>query len=145
MSSVLVQPAATWSAPAHKPTARPLVVRPPRQTGWEEHAANQDWELAVLEFLRRDWRKTFRLWEVVNQIVEASSPLNRREVRSVTLEVLQAVMRLRRQKRVFRFRRKWLAFLDFETQDLPGVKPNAVLVAPNPKASHAYDLPEPNV
>jgi hypothetical protein len=82
---------------------------------------------------------------VINQLVAASGQPNRTEVRSATREVLQAVMRLRREKRLFRYRRKWLAFLEFETPGLPGVKPTAVFVAPNPKASHVYDLPEPNV
>jgi hypothetical protein len=145
VSTILVQPATTWSPPAHKSTATSLAVRPPQQTSWEEHAANQDWDLAVLEFLRNDWRKTFRLWYVINQIVAASSQRNRADVRLATREVLQVVMRLRRQRRVFRHRRKWLAFLDFAGHDVPGVKPNAVFVARNPKASYAYDLPKPNV
>lgn len=121
------------------------MARSPRETGWEEHAANHDWELAVLESLRRDWRKTFRLWEVINQIMAALSQPNRTDVRRATYEVLQAVMRLRRQKRVYPYRTKWLAFLDFETPDSSGVKLNAAFVVPNLQASHAYDLPEPNV
>ena len=70
---------------------------------------------AILAFLRTDRRKCFDLWRVLNQIVSESCQCCRFDVRAATFEALGELMQLRRERAVYRHRRRWIAILDLET------------------------------
>jgi hypothetical protein len=120
---LFVAPASAWRSPAQAP-ATPALPPHPSEPDWRDHAAEERWAEAVISFLRADWRKTFRLWTVINSIVAESCQQSRFDVRAATFEVLQEVMRLRRERVIFRYKRKWIAILDsgqpiIPLEDLP--------------------------
>ena len=124
MISTFVSPLAGWQQPL---PAKKVLTPPPEQPAeadWRDHAAEERWAEAVISFLRADWRKTFPLWTVVNSIVAKSCQQKRSEVRAANFEVLAEVMRLRRERVIFRYKRKWIAILDsgrpiIPLEDLP--------------------------
>ena len=96
----------------------------PSEPDWCDFAAQERWEEAILAYLRADWRKTFRMWSVINEIVAESGQQSRFDTRAATFEVLAEVMRLRRERVIFRYKRKWIASLDsgqpiIPLEDLP--------------------------
>jgi len=56
---------------------------------------------------------------VINSIVAESCQQSRFDVRAATFEVLQEVMRLRRERVIFRYKRKWIASLDSGSPIIP--------------------------
>jgi hypothetical protein len=59
------------------------------------------------------------MWSVINQIVAESCQQNRFDTRAATFEVLAEVMRLRRERVIFRYKRKWIASLDSGQPNIP--------------------------
>jgi hypothetical protein len=49
---------------------------------------------------------------VINSVVAESRQQTRFDMRNATFEVLQEVMRRRRERVIFRFKRKWIAIMD---------------------------------
>jgi len=118
-----VQPPATWRPPSGPP-AKAGVPRPAlKRACWEDLAAEERWEDAIVEFLRVNWRGKILLWHVINRIVAESRPECRWQVRSLTKQVLRAMNGLIRQKRVMRFQRRWVAALElpFETEPIDAI------------------------
>jgi hypothetical protein len=112
----LITPLAAWRPPL--PAKHPAPLPPPRKPAepdWCDHAAQEHWAEAVVAYLRSDWRKKFPLWTVINEIVAESCPRSRFDVRAATFEVLGEVMRLRRERVIFRFQRQWIAILPLES------------------------------
>jgi hypothetical protein len=112
--SVLATPAAGWRPPVQATAPPAQQQQPPRPTApdWCDFAAEERWEEAILAYLRADWRKPHRLWTLVNSVVAESRQQSRFDVRAATFEVLQEVMRLRRERVIIRYERKWIAILD---------------------------------
>ena len=120
MIDAFVTPVAGWRPP--RPSVAPPSPPPPckpTEPDWCDFAAQERWEEAILAYLRADWRKTHRLWTVVNSIVAESCQQSRFDVRAATFEVLQEVMRLRRERVIFRYKRKWIASLDSGSPIIP--------------------------
>ena len=124
--SVLATPAAGWRPPVQATAAQARQQQPPQPTepDWQDYAAQERWEEAILAYLRADWRKTFKMWSVINEIVSESCQQTRFDTRAATFEVLAEVMRLRRERVIFRYKRKWIASLDsgppiIPLEDLP--------------------------
>jgi hypothetical protein len=112
--TAFVQPVSTWHPPAQagiKP-GRPQESPQPAEPDWCDLAAEERWAEAIISFLRTDWRKTFPLWTVINSVVAESRQQTRFDTRNATFEVLQEVMRRRRERVIFRFKRKWIAIMD---------------------------------
>jgi|ERR1035437_652021 hypothetical protein len=112
--TAFVQPVSTWHPPAQagiKP-GRPQEPPQPAEPDWCDLAAEERWAEAIISFLRTDWRKTFPLWTVINSVVAESRQQTRFDMRNATFEVLQEVMRRRRVRVIFRFKRKWIAIMD---------------------------------
>lgn len=119
--SVLATPAAAWRPPTHATAAPARKQQAPQPTGpdWRDFAARERWEEAIVAYLRVDWRKTFRMWSVINEIVAESCQQSRFDTRAAAFEVLQEVMRLRRERVIFRYKRKWIAILDSGPPSIP--------------------------
>ena len=116
MLDALVSPVAGWRPPL--PAARipsPLALSKPTEPDWQDYAARERWREAILAFLRSDWRKSFDMWKVLNQIVSESCQGSRFDVRAATYEALGELMQLRRERAVYRHRRRWIAILDLKT------------------------------
>jgi len=113
MIDLLVPPPSTWSAPKLKPAATPLSrSRPAPPVTWQQLAAKEEWEAAILGYLQQYWRATHPLWRMINEIVAQSHQPSRSAIRAAAKEVLAIVMKLRRERRIFRYRRKLVATLD---------------------------------
>jgi hypothetical protein len=115
--AILATPAACWQPAKHRP-AEPRHIQqsaPPAQPDWRDYAARELWREAIIAFLRTDHRKSFKMWDVLNQIVGESCQRSRFDVRAATFEALGELMQLRRERAVYRHRRRWVAILDLET------------------------------
>ena len=114
---IIIPPPSTWRPyvpPVPKP-ARLSNRRPEPEQDWADLAADEDWPGAILGYLRQNWRGRHLLWHVINCVVAESRPEARWLVRRASKEALAAMMELIRQKRVLRYRRRWVAALE-----LPG-------------------------
>jgi hypothetical protein len=120
MISTFISPLAGWRAPS-PPVPKPLPSQPcaPAQPDWRDHAAEERWEEAIVAYLRTDWRMTFKMWTVINEIVRESGQRSRVDVRAATFEVLKEVMRLRRERVVFRYKKRWISILDSGVPIIP--------------------------
>jgi len=115
----LVQPAATWQPP-NRTALKACVERPPqKRASWEDLAAEERWEEAIIEFLKANWRGKVLLWHVINRVVAESQPECRWQVREMTTAALRAMTGLIRQKRVMRFHRRWVAALELPFETVP--------------------------
>jgi hypothetical protein len=122
MFNAFVTPAVGWqkpyirSVPAVRP-ARPLSK--PEQSDWRDFAGEEAWEAAILGYLRQRRREVVPYWRLINQVVAESAQPDRWEVRYATRQVLQAVKTLVRARRVWRYRRRFLAVLDTADEVIP--------------------------
>jgi hypothetical protein len=82
-------------------------------------AEQEDWSGAILGFLRKHWRGKYLLWGVINAVVAERRPEARYLVRRSSREALTAMMELIRQKRVMRYKRRWVACLELPAELLP--------------------------
>jgi len=114
-----VQPVATWRPPSNPPAKAPLQRPGRRPTCWEDLAAEERWEEAIIEFLKANWRGKVLLWHVINRVVAESQPECRWQVREMTTAALRAMTGLIRQKRVMRFHRRWVAALELPFETVP--------------------------
>lgn len=112
MFNAFISPVAGWQPPSPAKQSLPPPPSKSAEPDWRDFAAQERWEEAILAYLRADSRKTFRMWSVINEIVSESLQQNRFDTRAATFEVLAEVMRLRRERVIFRFKRKWIAILD---------------------------------
>ena len=115
MFNAFVTPVAGWRPPL--PAKKPLTPPPskPAEPDWQDYAARERWREAIIAYLRTDRRKCFELWRVLNEIVAESCQGSRFDVRAATFEALGELMQLRRERAVYRHRRRWIAILDLET------------------------------
>jgi hypothetical protein len=116
MFSEFVTPVAGWRPP--RPSAAPPSPPPPSKPAepdWQDYASRELWRQAIIAYLRSDWRKSFEMWGVLNAIVAESCQRSRFDVRAATYEALAELMQLRRERAVFRYRRRWIAILDMKT------------------------------
>jgi hypothetical protein len=118
---IFITPASVWRPPVQATAPPAHQQQPPRPTApdWCDFAAEERWEEAILAYLRADWRKTFKMWSVINEIVAESRQQTRFDTRAATFEVLAEVMRLRRERVIFRYKRKWIASLDSGSPIIP--------------------------
>ena len=109
-----IAPIATWQAPRSTPAPKPAPAVKSTSTNrdWEDAAGDNDWQAAVLGYLRNRRREAVAYWGVINAVVLASAPPDRWEVRFVTRQVLTAVKALIKDRRVMRYRRSFLLVLD---------------------------------
>ena len=116
MINAFVSPVAGWQQPlpvAAHPSPPPPCK--PMEPDWQDYAGRERWREAIIAFLRSDWRKSFDMWKVLNAIVAESCQRSRFDVRAATYEALGELMQLRRERAVYRHRRRWIAILDLET------------------------------
>ncbi len=113
---VFSSPVAGWK-PRHPPAVAPLPARmtKPAEPDWRDYAGRELWREAIIAYLRTDHRKCFRMWKVLNEIVGESCQQSRFDVRAATFEALGELMQLRRERAVYRHRRRWIAILDLTT------------------------------
>jgi hypothetical protein len=113
----LIQPEATWKPYVHpipKPSPKPKPWQE-LEPDWADLAAEEQWSQAIIAFLKANWRGQHLMWRVINAVVAESRPETRSLTRSVTQEVLAAMMGLVWQKRVLRYKKKWIAALELPT------------------------------
>lgn len=79
---------------------------------WREFAADENWREAIIAYLRTDWRRSYKMWSLINEIVGESCQRSRFDLRAATFECLREMMSLRRERVIIRYRRKWVAILD---------------------------------
>jgi hypothetical protein len=121
MFNTFVTPSACWQGPRSL-TVPTLCLGPdpskakPRH--WSEFAGEDDWQNALVEYLREHRRTAVKYWTCINQIVGASVQGSRTGVRSATRQVLTALQALLKSKRVMRYKRKYLIVLDTGDQTL---------------------------
>lgn len=109
--SIFVSPSSTWKPPVAPPIC-PATSATPKQPSWEDFAAAEDWASALVGYLRAKPRQIAGYWEAINALVRESGQPTRWQVRSATLDVLEAAKALRQQRRIMRFRRRQLALIE---------------------------------
>jgi hypothetical protein len=121
MFNAFVTPAAGWRPPTRLSAARPpiAVKNTKLKLDWEDAAAEGDWQGAVVSYLRERRRQAVPYWSVINAIVLASAPPDRRELRLTTRQLLAVVKALIRDRRIMRFRRRFLVILDTGDEVIP--------------------------
>jgi hypothetical protein len=122
MFNAFVAPEAGWQKPraGSALTARP--ARPsskPKARDWQDYAGEENWEAAVLHYLREHRRQAVPYWQVVNLVVGESIQPDRWEVRYATRQVLTAIQSLLKTRRIMRFRRTFLAVIDTGDEVMP--------------------------
>src|SRR5438105_2505854 len=95
-----------------RPISRDIGAHSREARDWCDLASQRDWQGAILVYLRQCWREALPLWSVINQIAAEARPRNRRELRSLKMEILKAMGELVRSRRVLRWHRTKLAILD---------------------------------
>ncbi len=106
LAPVFTRPYTTTAAHKARPAAG---VR--KSASWEDLASDQRWAEAIIAYLQQNWRGQHRVWAVINAIVAEALPECRWQTREYAKEALDALMGLVRDKRVLRYRRKWIASL----------------------------------
>ena len=121
MINVLLSPLIPWKPRPIPSCQAPDVKRAglKRSRDWEDIAVAEDWAQAVLGFLRQRRKEAVPLWEVVNAVAQASTQPDRWETRFATTQILLAVKLLIRDRRVLRYRRRFLAVLDTGEESIP--------------------------
>jgi len=122
MISVIVTPQMAGDRRAAlPPLSRPrLAEQPSRTNGIGRNAAlAEEWEEAVVGFLRQRRREAVPYWEVVNAVAIASRQLDRWEHRFATKGILHAVKALLHGRRILRYRRRYLSILDLGWEVVP--------------------------
>ena len=71
-----------------------------------------------MAYLQENWRGGSRFWHVINSVAAEAMPECRWQVREYTRQALEALMALIRERRVLRYRRKWVAALDLPQQNV---------------------------
>jgi len=119
MIDSFIAPVAGWQKPHSDQSA--MVCPPPSSSAptWQDFAANEDWREAVVAYLRSDWRRAFKMWSVINDVVGESCQGSRFDVRAASFEVLQEVLQLRRERKIIRFKRRWIAILAAGNEVIP--------------------------
>src|SRR5436309_804684 len=81
--------------PSHQSKGTISTPKPPavKRITWQEHALRKNWELAILAYLRQDWRATYKLWQMISSVVSESLPHNRSAVREANLIVVKRTCR----------------------------------------------------
>lgn len=113
----LIPPSTTWKPYVH-PVPQPLPKPKPWQEPdlrWADLAYQGQWSEAIIAFLAVNWRGKHGLWTVVNTLVAESRPTTRSLTREATREALRSMMELVRQRRVMRYKKKWVASLELPT------------------------------
>ena len=103
---VLAEP--TWKPYAHptlKPTPKPRLFQE-ADLRWADFAAEGRWEESVVAYLNVTGKTL--LWGVINRLVAEARPKTRSQTRVAAREVLGVMMRLIRERRIVRHRRRWV-------------------------------------
>jgi hypothetical protein len=109
--SFIIPPPSTYQASAKTPqiAEQPkAAVTKSRDLDWEDYAAEEDWENAIVGLARSGWGKRFSYWRFVNQIVAESRQPTRAEVRRATKDVIKAVAAVVRARKITRYGRHWV-------------------------------------
>jgi len=115
---IFIDPKPQCSAvPPTSPVPQPRAATPPPT--WHDYAAEKNWDLAVIHRLRDKERKAYLYWQIVNEIVAESRQTSRADIRAATMELLEAIKQLRKQKRLMIWRRRYLTVLDYGEELLP--------------------------
>jgi hypothetical protein len=115
MLNAFISPVAGWQPPLPVKKPSPPPPSKPAEPDWRDYAAEERWREAIIAYLRTDRRKSFDMWRVLNSLVGESCQPSRFDVRAATFEALGELMQLRRERAVYRHRRRWIAILDLET------------------------------
>jgi len=121
---IFVTPACVWRPPGPPPitpaTPKTQAKSSTRwQLSWEDHAGQKRWRDALLGFLKVNWRGAQPFWQVVNTVVAEALPKDRDERRAYATATLHALMQLVRERKVLRYRRRWVASVDLELATVP--------------------------
>jgi hypothetical protein len=122
MFNTFVVPEAGWQKPRASSalTARPARPSPkPKARDWQDYAGEENWEAAVLGYLRERRREALPFWQVVNLVVAESVQPDRWEVRYATRQVLTAIQSLLKTRRILRWKRAYLAIIDTGDEVIP--------------------------
>jgi hypothetical protein len=117
----LVQQEATWKAYVHpipKPSSKPRPWQEP-ELRWADLAAEGNWSEAVVAYLKVNWRGRHCLWAVVNTLVAETRSATRSLAREAIKEALHSMMQLIRDRRVMRYKRRWVAALELPAELQP--------------------------
>jgi hypothetical protein len=94
------------SSQSHPAPPRP--APPPDPLEWCKKAYLLDWNGALIGYLRTNSKDFVGIWKCVNAIAAESLPRDRAELRRRKQEILQALKRLRHQRAIVRWRRKYI-------------------------------------
>jgi len=122
MFDSFISPSAGWRPPSIQVVVKPLPARTPSKPParhWTDDAADELWEAAILGYLRARRREAVPYWQVVNSVVSESIPSTRWGVRLATKQVLLAVKALLQDRRILRYRRRYLTVLDLGQEIVP--------------------------
>jgi len=119
MFNTFVAPAVGWQPPRSPTACQPPTAKRASQQDrgdWEDAALEEDWAAAVVGFLRERRREAVPYWEVVNGVAQASTQPDRWELRFATRRILATVKELLHERKILRYRRRYLAVLDHPTE-----------------------------
>jgi hypothetical protein len=131
---IFITPASVWRPPGPPPitpaTPKTQAKSSTRwQLSWEDLAGQERWRDAIQSFLKTNWRGAHPLWRVVNMVVAKALPKDRAERRAYAKATLDALMQLVRERKVLRYRRRWVASVDLELEIVPIEQLKGVRVA----------------
>jgi hypothetical protein len=121
---ILIAPASAWRPPGPPPIT-PATLKTQektsarRRTSWEDFAGQMRWRDALLSFLNANWRGAHPFWRVVNMVIAEALPKDRAERREYAKAALDALMQLVRERKVIRYRRRWVASVDVHREIVP--------------------------
>ena len=121
---ILIQPTACWKPDllTFAKLSTKLAQKPERVRDWPDFACDGQWSEAIIGYMKANWRGQHLMWRVINAVAAESRPETRSLTRSVTQEVLTAMMDLIRARRVMRYRRRWVAALELPPELRPSSK-----------------------
>ena len=131
---IFVTPESVWRRPSPPPstpaTPKTQAKSSTRcQLSWEDFASQKHWRDALMGFLNANWRGAQPLWRVVNTVVAEALPKDRAERRAYAKSTLHALMELVRERKVLRYRRRWVASVDLDREIVPMEQLKGVRVA----------------
>ena len=121
---IFIAPVSAWRPPGPPPIT-PATPKTQAESStrwklsWEDLAGQKRWRDALLGYLKANWRGAQPFWRVVNTVVAEALPKDRAERRAYAKATLDALMQLVRERKVLRYRRRWVASVDLALETVP--------------------------
>ena len=113
---IFIDPCAPRRQKALEPKRSPVKAQIDVAKTWHDFAHEEKWEEAIVHRLRDRSQQAYLLWRVVNEVVAESVQPGRPDIRWATKQVLRTLTTLRKERRLFIWKRRYLVGLDLDEQ-----------------------------